>query len=617
MAYSILPGGIIWACLTISPWLRTESITAPTQYGMLGLWEASKRGLKIPRKYWQRWVEHFISAQREDGGWTYSSNPGGITTGSMTAAGLTALYVGQQELHRGRKTPDPKIAKAIERGVAWLDQRFQGHNNPNANEWTYYYLYGIERVALSSGLTYLNAHDWYQVGATHIIHKVRETEGSGIEDDFVSTSFALMFLSRGRIPIWVSKLKVPGSAWNNYPNDMYSLTAFLSDQCEKEVNWQVVSMDLPPEKWLIAPVAYLASHKAINLTEKQKAGLKRFLDLGGLLVANPDDGSKAFSDSIRKLAKDLYPRYEVQEVPEDDTLFHCWHHLPAGQRRELYSLSNGVRHLILLTEQDWGEVFQANKEPGENPIWKMANNVFAYATDRGALNNRLIQSFEERMGRTPDGEMTVGRPRYDGNWLPEPLAWEIQANDTFNHTGLNVTATAATGSRVLDLEDIGSCDHRLVHLSGTHAIFLTERQRVAINKYAKRGGTLLVETVGGHGEFSRSLEKQLSDLFDHQPAVPLTVSDPIISGQGLEGGQDSRRALYRRYAVVTTHLDPKPYLSAYLDESGRPMVILSHEDLSLGMLGARHWNVLGYQSVTSRQLLTNIVLWAQQQRLAK
>ena len=119
-----------------------------TQYGMLGLWEASKRGLKIPRRFWERWVQHFLNAQHEDGGWMYSNNPDGLTTGSMTAAGLTALFVGQQELYRSSKRPDPKVKLAIKRGLEWLDQRFEGHNNPNANEWTYYYLYGIERVAL-------------------------------------------------------------------------------------------------------------------------------------------------------------------------------------------------------------------------------------------------------------------------------------------------------------------------------------------------------------------------------------------------------------------------------------------------------------------------------------
>ncbi len=589
-----------------------------TQYGMLGLWEASKRGLRIPNKYWERWVLHFINAQRDDGGWTYSSNPDGITTGSMTAAGLTALYVGQQQLYRDRKTPDQRVTQAITKGLAWLDQRFEGHNNPNANEWTYYYLYGIERVALSSGISYLNGKDWYQTGASHIVQKVQEDDSGGIDDEFVSTAFALMFLSRGRVPVWVNKLQIPGQHWNNYPSDLYSLTHYLSNQIEKEVNWQVISVDLPAEDWLIAPVAYLASHQALVFTEKQKAAVKKYIDLGGLIVANADGGSVQFSDSVRKLAAELYPQYEVKEIPKDHAVFDCWRHVgDANESKRLWGLSNGARLLIILTQSDWSDVFQSDKEPGHGPVWDLATNVFAYATNRGALNNRLVQPFETLMGRAFSGELTVGRARYEGNWLPEPAAWQIQSDYTFNRTGLRVTTTPASGNRVLDLSDIGTCDHKLVHLSGTHAIFLNESERQAIKQYVNRGGTLLIETVGGQGDFSRSLDKQIAGLFDDSYAVPLTASDPIVSGHGLEGGQDNRRALYRRCAVVTMHFEPRPYLAAYLDASGRPMVIISHEDLSLGMIGSRHWDIIGYQPTTARNLMTNISLWAQQQRLVK
>ena len=91
---------------------------------------------------------HFIGAQKADGGWTYSQ--GNMSTGSMTAAGLTALYVGRQELFKDGKAFHPKFDEALKKGVAWLDRNFKGVTNTNANEWTYYYLYGIERVALRS-----------------------------------------------------------------------------------------------------------------------------------------------------------------------------------------------------------------------------------------------------------------------------------------------------------------------------------------------------------------------------------------------------------------------------------------------------------------------------------
>ena len=296
-----------------------------------------------------------------------------------------------------------------------------------------------------------------------------------------------MFLARGRIPIWVNKLQVPSVEWSNRPSDLYSLTQYLSDQCEKELNWQVVSIKLPPEKWLNAPVTFLSSNDPLSLTDKQKMHLKRYLDLGGLLLANADGGSAEFSDSIRALAAELYPQYELKRIPKKHPLYTCWRHIPDKEKQTIFSLSNGVRELIIMPESDWGFAFQVDQEPGKTSTWDLMANVFAYATDRGALDPRLVKPYIYRKGRGYGGEITVGRASYEGNWLPEPEAWDLQSNDVFNKTGLNVNVTPASGERVLSLNQIGNCDYPIVHLTGTHAINLTERQRRSIQRYVERG----------------------------------------------------------------------------------------------------------------------------------
>ena len=43
-----------------------------TQYGILGLWEVSKRGGNVPNKIWEDAVKHFVQVQKPDGGWTYN-----------------------------------------------------------------------------------------------------------------------------------------------------------------------------------------------------------------------------------------------------------------------------------------------------------------------------------------------------------------------------------------------------------------------------------------------------------------------------------------------------------------------------------------------------------------
>ncbi len=599
-----------------------------SQYGMLGLWQASKRGFKVPKRYWERWVDHFIGAQVADGGWNYGSaaiNP--AVSDGLTTAGLTALNVGQQELYRTKKKPEPKITESIAGGMTWLQQHFQGIENPNGGgAYNYYYIYGIERVALMTGVRQLNHRDWYQTCATEIVKSL--TEDGSVNEGYIDTAFALMFLARGRYPVWINKIEVPGTNWRNYPNDLYFLCHYLSDQREGEVNWQVADINTEPEGWLTAPVAYLSSNRPVALTDPQKKSLKRYIDLGGLLVTTADQNSSAFSDSIRELARELYPDYKIEPLGKDHELYNAWHRITNPARYPLSSLSNGARDLIIMSESDWGHTLQSDTKRDSDPVWKLATNIFAYATDKGVLNNRLVSPLIARERRSPSGSMTVGRARYAGNWLPEPAAWQMLADFAFNRTGIKITTTperdtdpadlpenaAVEEAQTLDLDQIGASNLPLIHLTGTDTVVLNPGQLNAIRDYAKRGGTLVVETVGGHGQFSQAIETQLTSHLS-SPAVPLTGADPVISGKGLGNGFNNRRALYRRYAVLKLNVEAKPYLSAFMVDD-RPAIIISHDDLSLGMLGSRQWDILGYQTQSSREIMTNIILWANGQQIA-
>src|SRR5205823_3282983 len=89
----------------------------------------------------------------------------------------------------------------------------------------FYNLYGIERAGRLSGQRFIGQHDWYREGCKYLVKCQRE-DGSwseaGFHDQFpvVSTSFALLFLSKGRTPVLISKLvHGPGEDWNNDRND--------------------------------------------------------------------------------------------------------------------------------------------------------------------------------------------------------------------------------------------------------------------------------------------------------------------------------------------------------------------------------------------------------------
>ena len=336
------------------------------QYGALALWEAAKRGLAIPPRYWQRLEDAFIRCQLPDGGWNYKADDA-PATGSMTTAGLATIFITQDLLHAEeavnlrRRKPAPHT-EAISRGLSWMSANFTAETNPGSYRDVYYYLYGVERVGLASGRKYFGSHDWFREGAAQIIARLCKWDevtrtmtayervggrGSAARIRTRHLAFAVMFLTRGRVPIALNKLEAPGIAWNNRPRDCANVAGWLTRASETDLSWQIATLDAPPEEWLDAPMLYLASNRAVpwaavadvrprrlqrDVREHRRAQargempmtaerpgpalegaaakIKRYLDLGGLLLAVNEGNSRSFAASIEKLGTLLYPEYD-------------------------------------------------------------------------------------------------------------------------------------------------------------------------------------------------------------------------------------------------------------------------------------------------------------------
>ena len=428
-----------------------------TQYGVLGLWEHRKRGGRVEDRTWEAVGRHMLEQQNDDGGWGYnntSARGGGKSTASMTSAGVVVLQILQQELLRQEKEANPTMAEAIKRGEAWLDQRFvPGQNEGLGDRYRFYTLYGIERIALAGGISRLNGRDWFESGAQYILE---EEAGRGFVTSTpsaemsrrIATAFALSFLSRGRVPVWVSKLEVPAAAEpaadpaaarrnrrggrdddavltqrGRRPNDVFFLTRFLSDQRQAELNWQVVSVDEPADDWLRAPVLYWSLPEPVELSEARRQRIKDYLDRGGTLLLNIEGRQdRRMSQWVEELCAGLYPSLELADVEADHPLASLITDLSGGRgriRSMVQTLSNGARDLVIVPREDWGWEFQAG-EPGEGEAWGYMTNLYALVTDRGQLRGRLDSGLglagtgpTQEAGATdePDVEGQVTPPR--------------------------------------------------------------------------------------------------------------------------------------------------------------------------------------------------------------
>jgi len=81
--------------------------TSHTQYAVLGLWAATRAGVRIPMSVWSRVADWHLNTQDEDGGFAYHPADGKTSTHTMTVNGVASLCVARMMLYPDRAYPSP------------------------------------------------------------------------------------------------------------------------------------------------------------------------------------------------------------------------------------------------------------------------------------------------------------------------------------------------------------------------------------------------------------------------------------------------------------------------------------------------------------------------------
>jgi hypothetical protein len=172
-----------------------------TQYAVLGLWEASKAGVKLPPALWVRLEKALMRGQRADGGWAYHPQ-GSPSTFTSSAIGLASLVIARAAVAR-----NAKAREAIPRSrevVSALGRLGKSFDEVLKSRWTQVDTYGLfagERAGIIAEARSFGRRDWYLEGAKKLVAIQREKGAWGQDTEnrqppAVTTAYALLFLTR-------------------------------------------------------------------------------------------------------------------------------------------------------------------------------------------------------------------------------------------------------------------------------------------------------------------------------------------------------------------------------------------------------------------------------------
>jgi hypothetical protein len=483
-----------------------------------------------------------------------------------------------------------------------------------------------------SGRRFIGEHDWFREGAETLIslqddlRGMWQGEGHAENNPVIATSLALLFLSKGRRPIVVSKLQhTETSDWDRHRAAVQNLTFRVEQRWKRDLSWQTINARAATADDLAqTPVLFISGRDGLRMSAEQANDLRQFVQRGGFIFAENCCSGTGFDRDFRALLKQLFPDSQLRLLPPDHPVWYAEQKVDPQFMKPLYGIDACCRTSVVYCPQDlscYWELSQGNREPSypepvRNEIeaaLRIGANVLTYATNRElrnkldqqslALNNAPGEALERGTLQVPKLQHAGGSDEAP-NALPNMLAFVRQ----------QAQMRVIVGNRLVSATDASLMEYPLVFLHGRRQFRFSAAERQALATYLERGGVLFADAICASPEFAESFRSEIAAIFpgrslqrippDHPLFTPafrgfdlpkVTLRDPQVRRE-----DDPLRATLTQVSPVLEGL--------HIDD--RLVVVLSPYDLSCALENGASLECQGYIKEDAARLATNVILFA-------
>ncbi len=541
--------------------------------------------------------------------------------------------------------------RGIENGMNWLGANFSVRRNPGQSGglWLLYYLYGMERAGRLTARRFIGKADWYREGAKFLVDEQDKLSGfwggagTVMESRAIGTSFALLFLSKGRWPVLISKLKhASDNDWNQHRHDLGNLTVFVESRWKKDLTWQEIDLRLASvDDLLQSPVLFICGSLS-PLPENRAAAqeiagkLRDYLDRGGFLFAEAYCGQGGFDKGFRELMRRIFPEeeYRLRLLEPEHPIWHAEEIIAAEQLRPLWGIDFGCRTSVVYAPLDppesprpslsclWelsrsgrGQTFKPAVQAQIEAALALGINILAYATNRELHGKEeyFQATSRHREDQVERGRLYIAKLRHPGGCNAAPRALV----NLLDLAGRELKIRATVRDQLLDLTDEALFDYHLVFMHGRNAFRFTDAERAQLKKYIERGGMLFADSICASRAFSESFRREMATIFPQNKLQRIRAEDPLWSTKF--GGFDLRTVTRRdpsgrgANAPLTAALKKVPPDLEGISFGDRWAVIFSQYDISCALEKSNSLECRGYVREDAARIGLNVILYSLQQ----
>lgn len=623
-----------------------------SQFALLALSAAAELGIEIDSNVFRRSLEYWQIRQSK-GGWSYGNSP--RLSGSMTCAGIASTVIANQCLNAqgilkieccGEKADG---SQSVERGLQWLGENFTLQVNPGGDSLTFfYYLYALERVGRLTGRRFIGGHDWYREGAERLLALqdkfVGFWSGSGAmeQNRDIATSFALLFLSKGKRQVVIGRVKYgpklaePSQLWERHPQALQQLVRHTERDWGRDLSWQTIDLESAQLQDLLqAPVLILSGSESFQFGDNVSARLKEYIDQGGCLLFEAEAGegcgeAKGFEQSVSELCGKWFGNVPLERLPPTHLVWTARHKVnPSMISPEfwVYGIQACCRTAVfyfpqsvscrwqygdrLLRQTQNSERIQAQKASLEqvSTAIHLGENIIAYATGR-ELKDKLEQHV------VLNGEAVTDVQRAEIRLATLALAAGAEEAQRTVPNAASLISSRLPIRLVSPREPVGFDREALqdvpfLWIHGRQTFSFSAEQRQVMRDYIESGGIVIGASLCGSEAFTRSFRSEWEAIFPELKFEKLQPEDELFQ---IKNGFDIRSVVTRRFdgAGKLSKNTGSPVLER-MKYDGLAAVFLSPLDLSCALESPNSVQCPGYETEVAAKIAANIVLFCLQQ----
>jgi hypothetical protein len=443
---------------------------------------------------------------------------------------------------------------------------------------------------------------------------------------------ALLFLSKGRRPIVLAKLKYgDGDVWNQHRRDAAHLAEYTEDAWGLGLTWQVMDpTKASVEDLLQAPVLYISGSQApALLPEAQK--LRDYVDRGGFIFAEACCGdSSRFDAALRQLMTAVFPEpeYKMQPIPPGHPVWRMQDMVrpESPYAGHLYGVEYGCRTCVVYCDQDLSCYWELAR-PGQwshypadvvehiSDALAIGVNVLTYATNREPKGKE--QSFDTPAAddaindKTARGVIEIAKLRHGGGCNDAPGAL-LNLLRTASQGELKLQVRAAPD--LINISDPSLFRYHLAFMHGRYDFHLTEGERTQLREYLERGGTLLADSICASKPFATAFRREVAAALPGHPLERIPTQDPIFTN-GF-GGYDIRTVSLRDPSANTGNQTVAARIRQVAPEiegiqiGKRWVVVFSPYDISCALESHEAVGCRGYTAQDAARIGLNVLLYS-------